>query len=236
MPLHDWSDDRGWDSVHPIWLTYLLEWLQPRLPEGYKAFSRRRTRPDGWIDQRPAGRRRSTMGSTTTGHCGINRYAAPGSRSGTEHCHSPGATTGGPRRLTTANSSPLSNSYRRATKIERTPGRLTLGGTSAIFVWASIFSSSTFCRDRWDSHLPMPSRLGWERTSRHWLHHSRPLTASAKSCPSVRTWAVSSACGDVHSRSGTPLPSLPLPLSVHEGVIVDLEETYSRAAKRAYLE
>ena len=38
MPLHDWSDDRGWDSVHPIWLTYLLEWLQPRLPEGYKAF------------------------------------------------------------------------------------------------------------------------------------------------------------------------------------------------------
>src|SRR5436190_23236234 len=34
MPLHDWTDERGWDSVHPLWLTYLLEWLRPRLPEG----------------------------------------------------------------------------------------------------------------------------------------------------------------------------------------------------------
>ena len=38
MPLHDWTDDRGWDSVHPFWLAYLVEWVQPRLPEGYKAF------------------------------------------------------------------------------------------------------------------------------------------------------------------------------------------------------
>src|ERR1700722_17657393 len=38
MPLHDWTDERGWDSVHPFWLAYLVEWVQPRLPEGYKAF------------------------------------------------------------------------------------------------------------------------------------------------------------------------------------------------------
>src|SRR5262245_7380934 len=38
MPLHDWTDERGWDSVHPLWLTYLLEDVQERLPEGYKAF------------------------------------------------------------------------------------------------------------------------------------------------------------------------------------------------------
>lgn len=25
MPLHDWTDERGWDSVYPVWLTYLLE-------------------------------------------------------------------------------------------------------------------------------------------------------------------------------------------------------------------
>jgi hypothetical protein len=35
MPLHDWTDERGWDSVHPLWLTYLLEWLRPRLPEEF---------------------------------------------------------------------------------------------------------------------------------------------------------------------------------------------------------
>src|SRR5689334_8439065 len=38
MPLHDWTDERGWDSLHPLWLVYLVEWIQPRLPEGYKAF------------------------------------------------------------------------------------------------------------------------------------------------------------------------------------------------------
>src|SRR3954454_18269558 len=38
MPLHDWTDERGWDSVHPFWLAYLVEWIQPRLPEGYRAF------------------------------------------------------------------------------------------------------------------------------------------------------------------------------------------------------
>src|SRR5438093_5547059 len=38
MPLDDWTDERGWDSVHPFWLAYLVEWIQPRLPEGYKAF------------------------------------------------------------------------------------------------------------------------------------------------------------------------------------------------------
>src|SRR6266566_2728395 len=38
MPLHDWTEERGWDSVQPVWLTYLLEYVQERLPQGYKAF------------------------------------------------------------------------------------------------------------------------------------------------------------------------------------------------------
>ena len=38
MPLHDWTDDRGWDGVHLIWLTQMLDWVQPRLPEGYRAY------------------------------------------------------------------------------------------------------------------------------------------------------------------------------------------------------
>jgi hypothetical protein len=35
---------------------------------------------------------------------------------------------------------------------------------------------------------------------------------------------------------GQPLPTLPLPLNVHRAVVIDLEETYQRAAKRAYLD
>lgn len=38
MPLHDWRDDRGWDSVHLVWLAQLLDWVQPRLPPGYRAY------------------------------------------------------------------------------------------------------------------------------------------------------------------------------------------------------
>lgn len=38
MPLHDWTDERGWDGVHLLWLGQLLDWIQPRLPEGYRAY------------------------------------------------------------------------------------------------------------------------------------------------------------------------------------------------------
>jgi Protein of unknown function (DUF4058) len=38
MPLHDWTDDRGWDGVHLLWLAQMLDWIQPRLPEGYRAY------------------------------------------------------------------------------------------------------------------------------------------------------------------------------------------------------
>src|SRR4051794_9998048 len=38
MPLHDWSDDRGWDSMHLLWLSQLLDWVQPRLPSGFRAY------------------------------------------------------------------------------------------------------------------------------------------------------------------------------------------------------
>lgn len=38
MPLHDWKDDRGWESVHLLWLAQLLDWVQPRLPPGYRAY------------------------------------------------------------------------------------------------------------------------------------------------------------------------------------------------------
>jgi hypothetical protein len=34
---------------------------------------------------------------------------------------------------------------------------------------------------------------------------------------------------------GEPLPILPLPLSVHQSVVIDLEQTYRRAAEQAYL-
>jgi hypothetical protein len=38
MPLHDWKDERRWDGVHLLWLAQLLDWIQPRLPPGFRAY------------------------------------------------------------------------------------------------------------------------------------------------------------------------------------------------------
>ena len=38
MPLHDWRDERGWDGVHLLWLAQLLDWVQHRLPPGFRAY------------------------------------------------------------------------------------------------------------------------------------------------------------------------------------------------------
>lgn len=38
MPLHDWRDERGWDGVYLLWLAQLLDWVQPRLPPGFRAY------------------------------------------------------------------------------------------------------------------------------------------------------------------------------------------------------
>jgi hypothetical protein len=38
MPLHDWKDERGWDGVHLLWLSELVRWLRPRLPNDFRAY------------------------------------------------------------------------------------------------------------------------------------------------------------------------------------------------------
>src|SRR5262249_26472446 len=38
MPLHDWTDRPGWEGVHHLWITELLRWIKPRLPENYRVY------------------------------------------------------------------------------------------------------------------------------------------------------------------------------------------------------
>lgn len=38
MPLNDWRDERGWDGFLLLWLAQLLDWVQPRLPPGFRAY------------------------------------------------------------------------------------------------------------------------------------------------------------------------------------------------------
>jgi hypothetical protein len=38
MPLHDWTDQPGWEGVHIFWMTEIARWLKAHLPPGYRAF------------------------------------------------------------------------------------------------------------------------------------------------------------------------------------------------------
>jgi hypothetical protein len=38
MPLHDWTDDAGWDGFHLLWITHLFHDIKPRLPDEFRAY------------------------------------------------------------------------------------------------------------------------------------------------------------------------------------------------------
>jgi uncharacterized protein DUF4058 len=235
MPLHDWTDERGWDSVHPFWLAYLVEWIQPRLPEGYKAF----------LGGVPA----LTVASGNGKPDVSVRQWGPG----------PPAEKGA---TDTAVLEPdLEASV--AIRLDPQPAvHIDLHGQ----LIAAIELVSPRNKDRADAKETYTSRyLGYLRLGVHLMLVDvlpRPkgfsfsdaiTTALGLDLPPLlppfvaayRVGEVVPVGEDMGSlvglwrrplQVGQPLPSLPLPLSVHRALMIDLEETYQRAAKRAYLD
>ena len=233
MPLHDWTDERGWDSVHPIWMTYLIEWIQPRLPEGYKAFlggvpaltvASANGRPD--VSVRQWGPR--PVGEVATG------------------------------------TAVLEPDMELSVAIRLDPQRAIHIDFHGQLV-AAIELVSPRNKDRADAKQTYASRyLGYLRLGVHLLLIDvlpRPRGFSFADAittglgvelpPLPSPFAAAYRVGEVvpvgedvgslvgvwrrQLQVGQPLPDLPLPLNVHQSVIVNLEETYQRAAKRAYL-
>jgi hypothetical protein len=235
MPLYDWTDERGWDSVHPIWLTYLVEWLRPRLPEGYKAFlggvpaltvASGNGKPDVSVRQR-------------------------GPRSAAEK-----AVTG---------TAVLEPDLEAPVSIRLDP-QLAVHVDFHGQLIAAIEIVSPRNKDRADAKATYTNRyLGYLRLGVHLLlvdvlprprrHSFSDAIASGLGLelpplppPFAATYRVGEVIpvGDdlgnlvaVWRRPlevGQPLPALPLPLNVHEAIVIELEDTYHRAAKMAYLD
>jgi len=235
MPLHDWTDERGWDSVHPFWLAYLVEWIQPRLPEGFKAFlggvpaltvASANGKPDVSVRQ---------WGATPTPE------PAP---SGT---------------------SVLEPDLETSVAIRLDP-QLAVHVDFHGQLIAAIELVSPRNKDRDSAKQTYTSRyLGYLRLGVHLLlvdvlprpkgfSFSDAITGSLGMDvqPLPPPFAVAYRVGEVIPvgddmgslmglwrrplRVGQPLPPLPLPLNVHRSIVVDLEETYQRAAARAYLQ
>lgn len=232
MPLHDWTDDRGWDSVRPIWLTYLIEWVQPRLPEGYKAF----------LGGVPALTVASASGKPDVG---VRRREPPE-----------------PAAKPTTDTSVLEPDLEQNVTFRLDPQRAVHIDFHGQLI-AAIELVSPRNKDRADAKETYTNRyLGYLRLGVHLLLVDvlpRPrgfsfadaltggLGLDLPPMPSpfaaaYRVGGVIPVGDDMGSRLGVwrrpvqvgePLPTLPL--SVHQSVSIDLEQTYQRAAERAYL-
>jgi hypothetical protein len=234
MPLHDWTDERGWDSVHPIWMTYLIEYVRPRLPDGYKAF----------LGGVPALTVASANGKPDVGvrRWGSDRPAA-------------GAT----------GTAVLEPDLEQNIVFRLDPQRAVHIDFHGQLI-AAIEIVSPRNKDRSDAKETYTNRyLGYLRFGVHLLLVDvlpKPRTFSFADAitagvgfdlpplpsPFAAAYRVAGEIpvgDDMGSRMGVwrrplrvgePLPTLPLPLNMHQAVEIDLEETYQRAAKQAYLE
>lgn len=237
MPLHDWADDRGWDSVHPFWLAYLVEWVQPRLPEGYRAF----------LGGVPA----LTVGA------GGGRPDVSVRQWGPQP---PIAKATGAE----AAAAVLEPDLELSVAIRLDPQRAVHIDFHGQLV-AAIEVVLPRNKDRIDAKETYAGRyLGYLRLGVHLMlvdvlprprgfSFADAITAGLGAelpplpPPFAATYRVGEAVPvgeDIGSlvgvwrrplEVGQPLPTLPLPLSVHQSVPVDLEQTYQRAAERAYL-
>lgn len=235
MPLHDWTDERGWDSVHPVWLTYLLEHVQERLPEGYKAFlggvpsltvDSGHGKPDVSVRQwgpepAPEGGGSSTGTIEPDLEASVTFHLAP---QRAVHVDFHGQLIAALELVSPRNKD---RNDAKETYANRYLGYLRLGVHLMLV-----------------DVLPRPKGYSFSDAITSGLGMALPPLPP----PFAAAYRVGEAVpvgDDLGSlvglwrralKVGEPLPTLPLPLTVHRDVRIDLEATYQRAAKRVYLE
>jgi hypothetical protein len=234
MPLHDWSDDRGWDSVHQLWINSLLYWVQERLPPGYRAY----------------------LGSVP----GLSIGAEPGrpdlgvrtwKPSGQETTAQSGAVIAVPE--------PDFKAVARLRPEPRPAVHVFCQGqlVAAIELVSPRNkdrpSSREFYRNRYLSYLWSGVHLMLVDVHRRPLGYSFPEAMAAEvECqfpvglpPHVVSWNAGGPTPEGRQfldgwyRSlavGESLPTLPLTLNTEQSLQIDLEGTYTEATRRAYLQ
>jgi hypothetical protein len=233
MPLHDWSDDRGCDSLHLVWQAQLLDWVQPRLPEGYRAYLG--AVPALTVDT-PNGRP----------DLGVRNWLPPAPQPLVPTAPQGTAIAPDAEAVATLTLDPL-----RAIHIDA-HGRLV----------AAIELVSPRNKDRPEARQRYASRyLGYIYNAVHLLlvdvlprpigfsfadELAAALGVAQPPCPVP--FALSYRVGEPvpdgtliarwvrPCRIGDPLPLIPLPLTVGQEVPIDLEYTYREAARRVYLD
>lgn len=238
MPLHDWSELAGWEGVHQVWIVELLYWIKPLLPAGYRAYigttptfavgAPLEERPDVSVRDWPQAQ-------------GLVEPAAPPRAAGPDE---PSEQPDQEIAVATLHGD-------KALFVER-HGRLI----------AAVELVSPRNKDRPSACAAYASSyIGYLLKGVNLLLvdvQRRPLRFSfadriaeefrLDQAPCAPPFVISYRVGEPAPNGGhflgfwyrpltvgAPLPSLRLALSVHESVVVDLEQTYARAAAAAYL-
>lgn len=232
MPLHDWADDRGWNSVHHVWQTAILTRLRPVLPEGYRAY----------IGSVPALTIDSTNGRPDLS---VRTWKPPEPPAGAPPLE--------------PDTSSFTDEAVAVFELDPTTAvHIDLHGQ----LIAAIEIVSKRNKDRPDSRERYTNRYaGYLRQSVHLLLIDvlpRPVgfsfadaIASAlgiEQPPCRVPYAVSYRVGEPVPEGtlvarrlsalevGKPLPTVPLALNVYQSVTIDLEASYSEAAHLTYLD
>jgi hypothetical protein len=236
MPLHDWSDPAGWVGVHHTWITELLRWVKPRLPAGYRAYigsapllalNAPPVRPDVGVQSWPSGRE-------------------------------PGPSE--PTRPEDEKDPLEPDTEVVVCTLDPVPPVVFVEGQGRLVAAVELISPRN--KDRPNARRASLARyLGYLLDGAHFVMvdvHRGPLGFSfadeiarelEMAEPTIPPpMAVSYRVGEPAADGGrylaiwrrpltvgAPLPMIPLPLTVEQSVVLDLEATYARAAEDAYL-
>jgi Protein of unknown function (DUF4058) len=238
MPLHEWTDGKGWEGMCHIWLTELARWVKPRLPEGYRAF----------IGSPPT---IAVSMSLEKSDVAVRQWQP----------QQPQLQATLPVSRPEANGESLEpDEELTIASLEQTAPALHIESHGRLIAAVELISPRN--KDRPTSRATYLARYaGYLLEGVHLLLvdvHRRPLGFSfademalelqMTQPPLPAPFAVSYRVGEPAATGGRllavwrraltvgePLPKLPLPLSVERSVIVDLETTYQSAATDVYL-
>jgi hypothetical protein len=239
MPLHDWALLPGWDGVHQVWIVELLYWIKPRLPAGYRAYIGMAPTfaIGGPVEERPdVGVRSQPRADDALPPVAVPPSAGPGNLGDEPDEEIAVATLAGDTALL------IEQRGRLVAAVELVSPR-NKDRASACAAYAGAYVGYLLRGVHLllvDVH-PRPARFSFADRISQELHLEQPP------CPAP--FAVGYRVGEPAPSGGrflavwrrplavgSPLTVMQLPLSVHESVRVDLEDTYQRAAKAAYLD
>ncbi len=232
MPLHDWSDQRGWESVQHLWLSELLYSIKPRLPGGYRAYigtspilalGSPLERSDSHVHPSP-----KTLVHTAT-HPATDEICPEPDQEIAVAVIDSGTALFVEKEGRVVSAVELVSPRNKDRPITR---HATLGRyIRYLFHGVNLLLI--------DVH-PRPQTFSFSDSV------AEALQVAQAHCPAP--FAVTYRVGEYAATGGrflakwqralavgTPLPKLPLPLTVDNSVLVDLEQTYSRAAANSYL-